>query len=336
MPKDETQEAPEDKNEETEEKDDLEGLNLSEEERAALEEGDDEQSENKDDEDDDEDEDEDADAEEDDSEEDEKSSEDEDTSAEEDEETTETEEAKGERPFEPNYQVADDIEEIDKQIEAVDELRDELGKLLDDAEITVSEYHSRLAELSDQKTTLIIAKSNIEQTNQFNQQTRAERWKWEVESFLDSNPDFNKPARLGALQAEISELQNTEEAKGKPMKWFLQEARERVLDAFGLKPVKKEVKDADTDEGDETEKTEAKQEDKPAKKQVKKEVRPKVKKAVPAKTLGDVPSGGTPTEETQDEFSYLDNMKGMELEQALAKLSPDKMERYADTRNLHQ
>jgi hypothetical protein len=142
-------------------------------------------------------------------------------------------------------------------------------------------------------------------------QIAAQRWTWEQERFFrdEGNKVFrDNPTVRESYNAVLRELVADQENQTKAMAWFLEEAakvtRERLSQALGVELPAPGGKKPSAPSG--------RGGGKP--------------RSVPP-NIGDMPSADL-NETGGNEFSHLDKLSGMELEMALARLSPEEAERY--------
>lgn len=201
--------------------------------------------------------------------------------------------------------------DYDDQIKALKTRDAELRQKYKDGEIDIDERDAGLAELTEQREQLLVARAKAEISQEMSQQTAQQQWQATINKALN---DFAKPENGGIdyrkdaeKQADLDQfvkfLANKEENSDKPMEWFLQEAHRRVQALHGVAPAPKRetVDDA------------------------------KAKRKPPVdsmpKTLAQVPGSDGPGD-VAGEFADLEALEGWELEQALAKLSPTAREKF--------
>lgn len=208
--------------------------------------------------------------------------------------------------------------ELPENYEAkVTELRDQARSLAEkyrSGEIEFDEYQAESDKLSAEREALATQKTKAEIAADFNTQTFEQRWNFTVQAFVDNVRDSEKidyradAAKQADLDTFVKALAGKAENNDKPMEWFLSEAHKRVKALHGLS-------DAPTSPTPPTQSS-----DKPAV--------PSRKPPVPPVTLSQVPGGEGKGDVGGDEFSDLDGLEGLELEEAIAKMSPAQRERY--------
>lgn len=199
------------------------------------------------------------------------------------------------------------VQDYDKVIADLTSKEDALSQQFDDGEITAREYRSQLREIEGQRRTIEDQQKDFERS----QELARQKWHWEVETFKDSikestGIDYRTNKILNAaLDTAVKELAADEANDDKTGTWFLKEAHKRVAELLG-KPV-------------------ATTTDNPIKNALKSR-QPDLAK-VP-QTLADAPKAQV--ESDGDEFSKLDKLSGMELERALAALTPAQAQAYLE------
>lgn len=195
-----------------------------------------------------------------------------------------------EEPFVARYQ-ADPVEGYSDKLSSLD-------TQFEDGDITLKEYNTQREQLLKQQLKAEIAEESRQQADQ-------QKWKWEIERFMEDNSTYQQdPIMYAALDAAIKSLAAKPEYSDKNGRWFLNEAHKQVTSRFGQSAP--------------TAKPDAK---KPAK-----------QLDVP-RTLSTLPAADT-NETGGDEFSNIEALfnkgKVIEAERMLAKLTPDQQTRYLE------
>ncbi len=127
--------------------------------------------------------------------------------------------------------------------------------------------------------------------------------------------DLAGRSRHAALREAIQDLSTAQNLRTRTHAWFLEEAHKQVNQVFGAGEPGAPP-------------TATKPDDVP--------VNPSAAKPgeTPPKTLGGLPAAAD-DDPAADEFSAIDSLQGIELEQALNKLTPEQADRYLDTSKLH-
>lgn len=204
--------------------------------------------------------------------------------------------------------------DFDDKLKANRAARSELRKKLNDGEMDADEYDAKLTELEDERDDLSRQKTRAEIASEMQAQAAQNEWISTINTFLAdaaAKPelglvDYKKDeAKQADLDTFVKALAAIPANADKPGRWFLEEGHKRVLALHGI-----EVKKA----GKEPEK-------KPDLKRT-----PNVDDVVT--TLAGVPGGNGDGDPVGDEFAELDKLTGLEYERELAKLSPEKRQKY--------
>jgi hypothetical protein len=191
-----------------------------------------------------------------------------------------------------------DVEaQYEEKIKALDEQ-------LDSGKLDFDEYKKELMALERERTKDLvkqeITRSKVEDT-----------WKAEQDEFFSEN-EYLKGNKIvyDAFAREVNDLLGQKEWANKPGPDILNKAKETIDQAFGIKPEKPKPK----------EKTDGQ-------KAVDKAKKSRAKKDAP-KTLKDVPAADG---NTDGAFEHLDNLEGPALEAAVAKMTPEEQEAWAES-----
>jgi len=217
-----------------------------------------------------------------------------------------TEEPADDKVFTPSFRAA--------QVEDYDAKLDALTESFEKGDITLTQYNRDMSSLVTAKTKADIAEES-------NRQSAEQRWDWEIDRFMDDakeqkelgNIDYRTNKILQAsLDAAVKDLASKEENANRTGRWYLMEAHKQVMGQFGRSVT-----------------GESSAEDKAAEAAAAKAAgrRPDLK-AVP-KTLGGLPAASPSETGTDNEFSSLDKLDGLALERAIAKMTPEQADRYA-------
>jgi hypothetical protein len=197
-------------------------------------------------------------------------------------------------------------EDADAQITALNAQKADAFKQLMDGELSPEEYSAKDSEISGQiraierevTTANVATKLTLENA----QRSYFEKVNRLLDAAKDEGIDYRGNKVLHhALDATVKELAADPENADKPESWFLQTAHKAVKDSFGL----------------------GKERQDPAKKTGR---APDLSGLPPS--LRNVPAAA----ESDDggEFAHLNGLKGMKLEQAVAKMSPEQQQRWAE------
>lgn len=174
-------------------------------------------------------------------------------------------------------------------------------------EIDFDEFRALSTELNNRRHELSMAKVKAEIAAEMGEQTAESTWQETIDSFMtktlkDEQIDYRKDKpKEKDLDLFVKALAADEDNADKPMAWFLTEAHRMVRAKHGIQapPVVKPGKPT----------------------------RPAPVAQVP-KTLAGVPGTDGPGDLGGDEFQDLDRLEGLELEEAVAKLTPAAREKY--------
>jgi|GEM_PF-5890610 len=231
-----------------------------------------------------------------------------------DEEETETSETKQDStPIEqtqeavevesPQYETAQQPDLV-TQYNTVNSEIEKLGVEMEDGDISFAEYNKRLNELIGYKTRLEILYE--QQTQAQNQAANA--WDSAQEKFFNDPVNAQikeKPLLYGALSNAVSEIANSNDASGKSYDWILQQAKARVESELGVKLGG-------------------------AKQALAQQSQRKALDTVNLpKTLGNIPAAQA--NDSNNEFAYLDRLSSTDRESALAKMTPEQVNRYLES-----
>jgi len=144
-------------------------------------------------------------------------------------------------------------------------------------------------------------------TATLDEQSKEQRWKMEQEDFMDANKQYVENNILrSALNTAVIDIARREENSKWSGKKVLAEAHKAVQEAMGTKSADPVVAAADAANA---------------------AVNRKPDLSVVPKTLAGLPAAGI-QDTGIDEFAHIDKLQGVELENALAKLTPDQESRY--------
>lgn len=212
--------------------------------------------------------------------------------------------------FQPEFKAAVP-EDIAAKLTDIDDRTKALMTKFKDGDIELPDFMEQKAELDNEKLQLSIAARQAEWAQQQNTDSREQRWKWEQERFFSQDKssiykDDKDPIALAALNATVKQLAADPANNRRAPGWFLEEADRRVRERFNLGGATKAAPDT-----------------------TKKPAREPDLSKVP-KTLANLPAADI-SETGSDEFAYLEKLDGIELEQALRKLTPEQEARYLGT-----
>ncbi len=174
-------------------------------------------------------------------------------------------------------------------------------------------FQSGDVELKDynaQRDALVRQQLKAEIASEQNAQVEEQLWQREISDFMDAHKEYGNKFRHAALDIAVKDLAADEANADKPGRWFLREAHKIVEREFGA-TAQQEKPPADN--GDDK---------KPAGNGRKPDL------SVVPKTLAHLPAAELPDTGSVDEFAHLDRLTGLELENAVSRLSATERERY--------
>ena len=215
--------------------------------------------------------------------------------------------------FRPVYR-AELPADFDDKVKALDDREADLAKQFKDGGVEMDAFLAESKRIAEERRKLDLIRVQADLASGMEEQTAAQRWAWTVQRFkrtalkaegIDYSDDESEVAQ--DLNSFVKVLAENPKNANKPMEFFLDEAHKRVKALHGIG--KKETKPAE--------------ESKPADKKASR--KPALDK-LPA-TLAHVPGADGPGD-VSDEFTELDKLDGLEYETALRKLSPEQRDRY--------
>jgi len=238
-------------------------------------------------------------------------------------------------PFVATYR-ADPVENFDEKMAALEAREAEVTQQLVDGEIDRDAFAAESKAISKERMELSSAHTKAQIAAEQAQQASQQRWEWEVQRYLrdsaregfEMRPDVTAKAMeaakdnaealaaaraaharaLGmaaALDAEVKRLASDPANEERDGEWFLEESGRLVRQAFGG----------------------GKSAAKPGGKPAVPNRRPDL--SVVPTTLAHVPAASG-DDSTGGEFAHLDSLNGMELEKAIAKMTPDQQRKWAE------
>ena len=200
--------------------------------------------------------------------------------------------------------------DYDDQIRALKDRDAELRQKFKDGEIDIDERDKGLADLSEQREQLLVARAKAEISQEMTQQTAQQQWQTEINKAIsraakEDGIDYRKDQAKAADWDQFVRILAANPAHAdKSMDWFLAEAHKRVMALHGVAPAPKRetIEDA------------------------KAKRKPPVDAA--PKTLAQVPGSDGPGD-VDDQFADVAALDGWELEQAIARMTPAQREKFA-------
>lgn len=228
----------------------------------------------------------------------------------------------------PQYAVPEVPENAEARIAEINTERTQLFEQHENGDIADAEFYAKLEELADEKMALLIAQNNAKTVQSINEQNqerdqRSAEQQWEDaqaafygregNDIFDPSNKEHKPVLFSALNGEVQRLSGMEENAGRSFDWLLDTAAANVRAELAIVQAGR-----------------TKPEDKPATKPEDKPAKPKktVKARNAPTTLGDAPVAEA---NEPDEFADIDELEGMEIEQAVARMTPEQRRRFLET-----
>lgn len=209
-----------------------------------------------------------------------------------------------------SYQAAALHADLQEQISATHTAQSDLLQRFQEGDLEVSEYVAELSKITEQRDALVAARIKAEISQEMAEQASAREWQQAVHRFIDrvakdEQVDYRADAaRAKDLDAFVKLLANDPENAQQSSEWFLQEAHKLVNARRGGTV------------------TATKDDPRPRPAPRKPDL-----KAVP-KTLAHVPGSDGPGD-VSDEFGNVDALDGLDLESAIARMTPAQREKYA-------
>lgn len=204
--------------------------------------------------------------------------------------------------------AADLPEDFNDKLSAVDTQLDALYEQHDLGDLSYKEMKQAERSLLDERHNLIRMRDQAE----FVQQNNAASWEATAAAFMKSNADLNNPIMEGAMSAALNALY--QDQPGQTWSYYLNEAASQVRSAFGM-PLSEPAKQ------------EAPEPAKQAAPAPKDGTKSALESTPLPTTLGGVPEASADPIQ-MDEYASLDSIDGLELEAAIARMSPEQQEKY--------
>jgi hypothetical protein len=191
-----------------------------------------------------------------------------------------------------------------------------------DGDISTDEYEDQLDTLNDKIALLDRRKADHDHAIEQNAAVQRAQYAWTIEQVkkdfkVSDGVDYDKnPTLMAMWDREVRALAAKEEFASKPAEWFLREGHKAVL-----AEVSKVAESLGFAKGKPAEKGDAK-----PKESVKDAVKARIPD-VPLKGVGNLPPAGAEAVGS-DEFSDLDNLFGLDLEKALARMPEERQAKY--------
>ena len=214
-------------------------------------------------------------------------------------------------------------ENYEQQVQEINTALVEARRAWRAGDLSEDDLAAKEAELTERRLALEAQKVKAEIAAETTQQQAAQEWDFEVRSFMREvtrtegidYKDAKNKALNDDLDLVVKMLGNDPKNNDKSGEWFLQEGHRIVKAKHNLGGAGAGDGDGKGGKGAEG------KPGKPVERRANTEKLPK--------TLGGLPAAGVTETGNDGEFSHLDKLDGMELEQAIARLTPDQADRYA-------
>jgi hypothetical protein len=234
------------------------------------------------------------------------------------EETGDADEA--EAPADPTSQSfsvpTGDLAEISAQLDKMKAAQDELEAAYEsgDSELTFSEFKAKQRELNNAILDLNAEKAEVQAIQKVNAAYQQQWWANEIRSFkrdaAREGVDYDADPKLAAeWDKAVKYLGNDPDNADKDASWFLKEGHEMVKARFRLGKAEIPSQQSRLSKVDEA------------------LAQRRQKAGEPPKTLASLPQAGIESE-GQGEFSHLEQLSGLDLEKALARMTKEQQDRY--------
>lgn len=215
----------------------------------------------------------------------------------------------------------DFVQNIDGRISEVDAELDVLESKLDEGDLQLSEFMRESRRLNNERQELVADRREQEILQNTNAALYETDWNTSVANFMGDNEGFQNPIMMGALEAALKELYAEPDNVGSSHYWYLETARRAVMEQITPQQATLENPPDNENSPQQQRRAEIASQQGQRAQQAAKD-----RQNVPA-SLANVPaSEDNPGD--GDEFSHLDRLEGVELEQALAKMSDAQVDRY--------
>lgn len=197
--------------------------------------------------------------------------------------------------------------DVDQRIIDLEKSSEKLLADLDEGEITMAEYHAKNREYNKQINELQTSKQIAKFAENQNNETSAQRWEWAQDEFFGQEKNkflYEDPDLYGALNSAVKRISSLPDASKMTEMQVLNEAAKQIRSKFAIATDPVTPKPTTMNNG-------------------KKPVKPVI-----PNTLSHIPAADKNVTK-EGEFSGIDDLSGMELENAIARMSPEQQERYS-------
>lgn len=220
----------------------------------------------------------------------------------------------GNMPLMPQLH-AEPVVDFDKKMGALNDELQTLAKKFGDGDISFEELQAEQTRVHDARADLRAQMRESEMVQRINQSTEQGVWKREQDDFFEDHAEYRKhPILMGALNTAVVSIANAPENANRTGTWILNKAHKEVAKIMAPQA----APGVKIPEGGE----------KPGGKQDvgKQPTRKPDLKSVP-RTLAGTPAADLDTP-GKGEFDDLDNLTGLDYENALARLTPEQQAKY--------
>jgi hypothetical protein len=213
------------------------------------------------------------------------------------------------------------VEDIDGTIGTIDGQLDELETKLDEGDIELSQFIRESRRLNNERQELVADRREqmiLQNTNAALYETD---WNTSVGNFMETHSNFQNEIMMGALEAALKQLYANPDNVGSSHYWYLETARRAVQEQITPQQASADNPPDNQDSPQQR-----------ARAAISNESQQRAQKAAGARqkvptNLSQVPAAqDNPGDD--DEFSNLDSLDGIALEQALAKMTEAQADRY--------
>lgn len=216
-------------------------------------------------------------------------------------------ERESQEPFRAQYQ-ADLPADYKDQLTALRGESKSLAKQLYEGNIGVDEYTDKLEEITSKREALLAVRTRFELSQDMGKQSAEQEWRYVVARFnaeaaASDGIDYSKDAtKLRDMDMFLKALAADDANEKQSSEWFLSEAHKRVKAMHGMMTPTVKVENKTI----------------PARKAPVEKLPPSLAHVAGSDGPGDI----------EDEFSGLDRLDGIDLETAIAKMTPAQRNRY--------
>jgi hypothetical protein len=138
---------------------------------------------------------------------------------------------------------ADAPEDAAEQLEAIARQKEELVQKFDDGELTAKEYQLELDKLAKREREIEQAQFKARLAQEMAEQQQRNAWLATVNQFLSEHAEYRQyPLRYKALDLAVRELAAQEENQGLSGREILEKAHEQIVEQFGLARAEDDLK----------------------------------------------------------------------------------------------